>query len=72
MDFIFLGAGAANGYDALGHFLRTEGVGTICLNYAIDAGQRLQRASRHDRSHDRDEGQHPGRARGPRWRARWP
>ena len=26
MDFIFLGAGAANGYDALGHFLRTEGV----------------------------------------------
>ena len=28
LDFIFLGAGAANGYDALGHFLRTEGVGT--------------------------------------------
>ena len=27
LDFIFLGAGAANGYDALGHFLRTEGVG---------------------------------------------
>ncbi len=28
LDFIFLGAGAANGYDALGHFLRAEGVGT--------------------------------------------
>ncbi len=27
MDFIFLGAGSANGYDALGHFLRTEGLG---------------------------------------------
>jgi phospholipid/cholesterol/gamma-HCH transport system substrate-binding protein len=35
MDFIFLGAGAANGYDALGHFLRTEGLGTACLTYAI-------------------------------------
>jgi phospholipid/cholesterol/gamma-HCH transport system substrate-binding protein len=33
MDFIFLGAGAANGYDQLGHFLRTEGVGTTCLKY---------------------------------------
>jgi ABC-type transporter Mla subunit MlaD len=33
LDFIFLGAGAANGYDALGHFLRTEGVATICLSY---------------------------------------
>ncbi|MCW3034107.1 MAG: hypothetical protein QOK19_2026 [Solirubrobacteraceae bacterium] len=35
MDFIFLGAGAANGYDQLGHFLRTEGVGTICVKYAL-------------------------------------
>ncbi len=35
MDFIFLGAGSANGYDALGHFLRTEGLGTACLTYAI-------------------------------------
>ncbi len=35
MDFIFLGANAANGYDALGHFLRTEGVGTPCVTYAI-------------------------------------
>ncbi len=33
MDFIFLGAGAANGYDQLGHFLRTEGVGTACVKY---------------------------------------
>jgi virulence factor Mce-like protein len=36
LDFIFLGAGAANGYDALGHFLRTEGVGTACLTYRIE------------------------------------
>jgi len=35
MDFIFLGAGSANGYDALGHFLRTEGLGTICLKYQL-------------------------------------
>ncbi len=35
MDFIFLGAGAANGYDQLGHFLRTEIVGTTCLKYAL-------------------------------------
>ncbi len=35
MDFIFLGTGAANGYDALGHFLRAEGVGNICLSYTI-------------------------------------
>ena len=33
LDFIFLGTGAANGYDALGHFLRTEGLGTICTEY---------------------------------------
>ncbi len=36
MDFIFLGAGASNGYDALGHFLRTEGVGNICVKYQIE------------------------------------
>jgi phospholipid/cholesterol/gamma-HCH transport system substrate-binding protein len=35
LDFIFLGSGSTNGYDALGHFLRTEGLGTICLTYAI-------------------------------------
>jgi phospholipid/cholesterol/gamma-HCH transport system substrate-binding protein len=35
MDFVFLGAGASNGYDALGHFLRAEGVGTGCLTYAV-------------------------------------
>jgi ABC-type transporter Mla subunit MlaD len=35
MDFIFLGAGAANGYDALGHFLRTEGVASPCLKFTI-------------------------------------
>jgi len=33
LDFIFLGTGASNGYDALGHFLRTEGVANICLEY---------------------------------------
>jgi phospholipid/cholesterol/gamma-HCH transport system substrate-binding protein len=35
MDFIFLGAGSTNGYDELGHFLRTEGVANLCLTYAI-------------------------------------
>jgi phospholipid/cholesterol/gamma-HCH transport system substrate-binding protein len=35
MDFIFLGTGSANGYDALGHFLRAEGVGNGCLKYEI-------------------------------------
>jgi phospholipid/cholesterol/gamma-HCH transport system substrate-binding protein len=35
LDFIFLGASTANGYDALGHFLRTEGVGTACLTYSV-------------------------------------
>ncbi len=35
MDFIFLGAGAGNGYDALGHFLRAEVVATACLKYGV-------------------------------------
>ena len=35
LDLIFLGAGATNGYDALGHFLRAEGVVTPCTTYAI-------------------------------------
>ncbi len=35
MDFIFLGAGSVNGYDALGHFLRAELVTNVCLTYAI-------------------------------------
>jgi phospholipid/cholesterol/gamma-HCH transport system substrate-binding protein len=35
LDFIFLGAGAANGYDGLGHFLRAEVVGTACLTYVV-------------------------------------
>ncbi len=35
MDFIFLGAGSTNGYDALGHFLRAEGVVNVCQTYAI-------------------------------------
>jgi phospholipid/cholesterol/gamma-HCH transport system substrate-binding protein len=35
MDFIFLGTSSANGYDALGHFLRAEGVGNTCLSYNV-------------------------------------
>ncbi|MGH2864913.1 MAG: MlaD family protein [Solirubrobacteraceae bacterium] len=35
LDFIFTGTGSANGYDALGHFLRAEGVGNGCLTYTI-------------------------------------
>jgi phospholipid/cholesterol/gamma-HCH transport system substrate-binding protein len=35
MDFIFLGSGAANGYDALGHFLRVEAAGNACIGYEV-------------------------------------
>ena len=35
LDFIFLGSGSTNGYDALGHFLRGEIVGNTCLTYVI-------------------------------------
>jgi phospholipid/cholesterol/gamma-HCH transport system substrate-binding protein len=35
LDFIFLGAGSTNGYDGLGHFLRSEIVGTGCLTYVV-------------------------------------
>jgi phospholipid/cholesterol/gamma-HCH transport system substrate-binding protein len=44
MDFIFLGTGAANGYDSLGHFLRAEVAANACLTYSVatstDAGCR--------------------------------
>jgi phospholipid/cholesterol/gamma-HCH transport system substrate-binding protein len=36
LDFIYLGAGNVNGYDALGHFIRAEGVAGTCLSYAIE------------------------------------
>ncbi len=35
LDFIFLGAGSTNGYDALGHFLRAELVANLCLKYDV-------------------------------------
>jgi phospholipid/cholesterol/gamma-HCH transport system substrate-binding protein len=35
MDFIFLGTGSANGYDALGHFLRVEAAANLCLAYYV-------------------------------------
>ncbi len=36
LDFIYLGAGSINGYDALGHFLRAEVVGSGgCIAYAV-------------------------------------
>ena len=35
MDFIFLGAGSSNGYDALGHFLRAEALAAACITYTI-------------------------------------
>ncbi len=37
LDLIFLGSGSNNGYDALGHFLRTEVVGTGCITYVVIA-----------------------------------
>jgi phospholipid/cholesterol/gamma-HCH transport system substrate-binding protein len=33
LDLIFLGANNANGYDALGHFVRANGVGKLCSFY---------------------------------------
>jgi ABC-type transporter Mla subunit MlaD len=37
LDFIYLGSGSVNGYDALGHFLRAEVVAsTKCLAYAVE------------------------------------
>jgi phospholipid/cholesterol/gamma-HCH transport system substrate-binding protein len=35
LDFIYLGTGSVNGYDALGHFLRAEIVAGVCLTYEI-------------------------------------
>lgn len=36
LDFIYLGAGSVNGYDALGHFLRAEVIASAgCIGYAI-------------------------------------
>ena len=39
LDFIFLGASTSNGYDELGHFLRTEGVANACLTYDIESSK---------------------------------
>jgi hypothetical protein len=36
LDFIYLGAGSVNGYDALGHFLRAEAFASTCLTYSIE------------------------------------
>jgi phospholipid/cholesterol/gamma-HCH transport system substrate-binding protein len=36
MDFIFLGTGSANGYDALGHFLRVEAAASACVGYEVE------------------------------------
>jgi phospholipid/cholesterol/gamma-HCH transport system substrate-binding protein len=33
LDLIFLGANNANGYNALGHFVRADGVGKLCAFY---------------------------------------
>ncbi len=33
LDLIFLGANDANGYNALGHFVRVDGVGKLCAVY---------------------------------------
>lgn len=35
LDFIFLGTGTTNGYDALGHFLRSEVVANGCISYVV-------------------------------------
>ena len=45
MDFIFLGTGSANGYDALGHFLRAEGVGNALPRLRSQTPPRTRAAS---------------------------
>jgi ABC-type transporter Mla subunit MlaD len=35
LDFIFLGANDANGYDSLGHFVRASAVGKLCAVYKV-------------------------------------
>ncbi len=35
LDFIFLGANSANGYNSLGHFVRAVAVGKLCSAYKI-------------------------------------
>lgn len=35
LDFIYLGSGSVNGYDALGHFLRAEVFASTCLTYSV-------------------------------------
>ena len=45
MDFIFLSANTANGYDALGHFLRAEGLAEGCVGYKVEQTPECQ--SRH-------------------------
>jgi ABC-type transporter Mla subunit MlaD len=35
LDFIFLGTNSANGYNSLGHFVRTVGVGKLCSAYKV-------------------------------------
>ena len=35
LDFIYLGGGSINGYDALGHFIRAELFASTCLTYSI-------------------------------------
>jgi ABC-type transporter Mla subunit MlaD len=44
LDFIFLGTGITNGYDALGHFLRSEVIGTACLTYAVSTASACSNA----------------------------
>jgi phospholipid/cholesterol/gamma-HCH transport system substrate-binding protein len=48
LDFIFLGSGSTNGYDALGHFLRSEAVATGCLTYAIVTASQCSNAKLFD------------------------
>ncbi len=39
LDFIYLGAGSVNGYDALGHFLRAEVFASGCIGYSVKPNQ---------------------------------
>jgi phospholipid/cholesterol/gamma-HCH transport system substrate-binding protein len=39
LDFVFLGGGSLNGYDSLGHFLRTEIIAKNCVGYKVTPQQ---------------------------------
>ena len=62
LDFIYLGAGSINGYDALGHFLRAELVASGgCIGYAVVTNPSVLHRQIHRRWPQ--DGEHDGHGR---------